>query len=488
MRIGSNACSTCAWVLGVLLLTGCAVGPEFSRPQPPESASYSAQPFDLPEAGEADPAQTLATGKAVATKWWSLFQSPELDQLLERTVTTSPTLQAAKASVAQAQHLVAAAQGGLYPQVDVTASAQRQRTGSVGGAGDAHVIADVYSIGPEVTLNTDLFGGIRRTVEQQAALAEYQRYQLAGAYLALTGDVVVQAIDIAAAREEMQAVREIVAIDERNLELVQIAQEAGKVARVDVLAAQSQLASDRALIPPIEQQIDVARDALAVLAGRSPGEWRAPDFDFSELALPTELPVTLPSALVRERPDILASEAQLHAANAAIGIATAHLYPDIVLSASWTEESATLGRLFSGSAGLWSLAAELLAPVFHGGTLEAQRQAAIAAYAAQLGSYHAIVAQGFGQVADGLHALAHDADALAAQQSALATAQATLELTQESFAAGQASFVQLLQTQRLYQQARLGYSRAKGQRYVDAAQLFVVMGGDWTAWLAGDSQ
>ncbi|HXW22474.1 MAG TPA: efflux transporter outer membrane subunit, partial [Rhodomicrobium sp.] len=333
-----------------------------------------------------------------------------------------------------------------------------------------------------VSYAPDVFGGTRRLVEQESALAEFQHLELAAAYLSLTGNAVTQAINIAAAREQIAAAQEILSVDERNLDLVRVSFEAGKSAQTDVLSAQSQLDGDQTLLPPLRQQLSAARHALAVLAGKAPAEWSPPDFDFTNLELPLDLPVRLPSALVRERPDILAAEAQLHAASAAIGIATAQLYPNINLSASWTQESASMGTLFDSSNGLWSLVSSLTAPIFHGGTLEAQRQEAIDAFAAQLGTYRETVLQAFGQVADVLRALQHDAELLAAQQRALETAQASLSLAQDSFAAGQASFLQVLDAQRLYQQARLGYAKAKGQRYLDTAQLFEAMGGAWQDW------
>lgn len=464
-------------IFGAALLCGCTVGPDFRRPEPPDSTGYTPSSVELPGAGHADAKQNLIAGTAVVAKWWEVFRSQPLDDVLALAIEGSPTLDAARASLAQAQEAIAEARGAIYPQVDVGAGAARQRSAASFGQGSAPVVGNVLSVGPTVSYGPDVFGGTRRLIEQQSALAEVQREELAAAYLALTGNAVTQAINIASAREQIQAVREIVAIDGRNLDLVRIEQEIGKAAQVDVLNARSVLASDQTLLPPIRQQLSVARHALSILAGKPPGAWSAPDFELEALSLPTELPVSLPSNLVRERPDILAAEAQLHAATAAIGVATARLYPNITLSASWTLQSASMGRLFDGSSGLWSVAAELTAPVFHGGALQAQRRAAESALAVQLAIYRQTVLQAFGQVADTLRALQHDAEAIAAQQEALETAQASLELTQESYAAGQSSFLQVLEVQRLYQQARLGYARARGQRYLDSVQLFVAMGG-----------
>ena len=465
-----------------LLLCGCTVGPDFRRPEPPESTSYTRSSVELPGAGPADAKQILVGGTTVVGKWWELFRSPSLDDVVTLALAGSPSLDAARASLAQAQAVIAEARGALYPQVDVGAGAARLRSEGSGVQGPAPAVGNVLSVGPTVSYGPDVFGGTRRLIEQQSALAEVQRDELAAAYLSLTGNAVTQAINIGSAREQIEAVREIVAIDERNLELVLIEQEIGKAAQIDVLNARSVLASDQALLPPIRQQLSVARHALSILAGKPPATWSPPDFELSALSLPTELPVRLPSDLVKERPDILAAEAQMHAATAAIGVATAHLYPSITLSASWTQQSGSMGTLFEGSSGLWGVAAQLTAPVFHGGTLQAQRAAAESALVVQLALYRETVLQAFGQVADTLRALEHDAEAIAAQQNALEAAQASLELAQESYAAGQSSFLQVLEVQRLYQQARLGYAKARGQRYLDSVQLFMAMGGAARAW------
>ena len=465
-----------------MLLYGCAVGPDFKRPESPKITGYTRSSVTLPAAGPADVQQNLVPAGEVATRWWEQFHSQPLNDVVTLAIAGSPTLDAARASLAQAQEVVAAARGGFYPQVDVTAGAARGRISTSAAPGSGQVTANVLSIEPTVSYAPDVFGGTRRLVEQQSALSELQRYELAAAYLSLTGNAVTQAINIASAREQIKAVQEIVAVDDQNLELVGVEVEVGKAAQADLLSARSVLASDRALLPPIRQQLSLSRHALSVLVGRSPASWTPPDFDLDTLSLPTDLPVTVPSALARERPDILAVEAQLHAATAAIGVATAQLYPNVTLSASWTQASGNLGTLFDGSAGLYSVAADLTAPIFHGGTLEAQRRAAVDAMTVQLAAYRQTVLLAFGQVADTLRALQHDAETLAALQNALETAQASLQLTQESYAEGQASFLQVLVAQRLYQQARLAYAKAKGQRYLDTVQLFVAMGGGWRSW------
>jgi len=295
----------------------------------------------------------------------------------------------------------------------------------------------------------------------------------------LTGNVVAQAISIAGVRLQIAASEEIIAEDETNLNLVQAKFDAGKAARTDVLTADSQLANDRALLPPLRQQLSAANYALSILVGKLPAEWMAPDFELEQLTLPNELPVSLPSDFVRQRPDIMAAEAQLHAASAAIGVATANLYPSVTLSGSAGLESMTVATLFNGASSMWTLASGVTAPIFHGGALLSQQRAAIDAYQGAFASYRETILQAFGQVATTLDALAHDADLVAAQRHALDVADESLALARESYAAGKSDVLQMLDSQRLDQQARLGYARALTQRFQDTTQLFVAMGGGW---------
>ncbi len=320
-----------------------------------------------------------------------------------------------------------------------------------------------------------MFGGVRRSVEEQTALAELQHHALAATWLTLTGNAVLGSIAIASLRAQIDASVELVQQDRDNLELVQRKFEAGKVARSDVLVAETQLASDLAQLPPLRQQLAVAQHALSVLAGQLPGAWSPPEFALDGFTLPGELPLTLPSELVRQRPDILAAESQLHAASAAIGVATAQLFPSVTLSADLTRAA-----LISGGAGTaWALAAQAATPIFHGGTLWAQRRAAIDAYQASLASYEETVLTGFQQVADTLRALEHDADLIGAEAQLLDTARESLALQRISYDAGKSDLLLLLVAQRAYQQARLDYARAEGQRLQDTALLFVALGGGW---------
>jgi NodT family efflux transporter outer membrane factor (OMF) lipoprotein len=320
---------------------------------------------------------------------------------------------------------------------------------------------------------------MRRRVEQQSALLENERYQLATAYLALTGNCVVEALAIASARLEIRTAEELIQNDQKDLDLVQREFDAGKVARTDVLTAAAELATDRTLVPPLRQQLNVARHALAVLSGRAPAEANLPDFELEEFRLPEELPMSFPSEFVRQRPDILAVEALLHADSAAIGVATADLFPSITLSASLLQSATSLANLLGSAARSWSAGGNADAPLFHGGALQSQRRAAVDAYEARLATYRQTVLEAFGQVADSLSALEHDAEMVTLSRRAVDIAQASLAVQRSTYAAGKTSVLQLITAENTYANARLGLARTLGARLTDTAQLFVAVGGGW---------
>lgn len=483
MPIRNRWCMTAIGSLAVAL-AGCAVGPDYVRPAQPRLKGYTAgaMPATISSTTGA-PAQHIQLGERISAQWWQLFRSPALDEVIRIAIRDNRTLAAARATLAAAQQSVLVTRGGLFPQLDLSASAERRKSSALrtvsSGIQTGGGITNLFSIGPTVSYAADVFGGTRRKVEQQQALADFQNYQLAAAYLSLTGNAVTQAITIASLRAQIQATQEVIANDQQNLSLVRQEFEAGKVARIDILTAQTQLASDRTALPTLHQQLSSARHALAVLTGRSPATWSAPDFDLEKFTLPRELPLSLPSKLVRQRPDILAAEAQLHADTAAIGVATAQLYPSITLTGSFGQQSFTADTLFNAANQFWNLSAGLLAPIFHGGTLQAQRRAAIETYKASLATYEQTVLQGFQQVADILRALAHDAELVDAEQEVLDSASQSLDLQRISYAAGKTTILNLIDSQRAYQQARLGFVRAQAQRLLDSAQLLVALGGGW---------
>ncbi|HTO54142.1 MAG TPA: efflux transporter outer membrane subunit [Myxococcota bacterium] len=466
----------------VLLLAGCAVGPDWLRPEPASPAGYTREPTPerlAPAAGE--PEQQLALARDISARWYQAFGSADLDAVIERALQDSPDLAAARATLAQAHESVTAARGAFYPQVDANAGVSR--TGTPGlGTGVLPVTGrtfSLYSVGATASYAVDVFGGIRRSIEEQQSLAELQYYELAAAWLSITGSAVSDAVSIASLRAQIEASQDVIEDDRNNLSLVERKYQAGKAARSDVLVAQTQLEGDLALLPALRQQLAIAEHALSVLAGQLPGTWSPPEFALAGFAVPGELPLSVPSELARQRPDILAAESQLHAASAAIGVATANLYPSLVLSADITREA-----VISGGAGTaWSIAAQLAQPLFHGGTLRAERRGAVDAYQATLARYQQTVLGGFEQIADTLRALGHDADLVGAQAELLDTASESLRLQRISYDAGKSDLLLLLSAQRAYQQARLDLARAQGQRLQDTAELFVALGGGW--WNAG---
>jgi NodT family efflux transporter outer membrane factor (OMF) lipoprotein len=472
-----------ALLAAALALTGCAVGPDFERPRPPTVQRYTTTDVVAVPADAREAAQHVADGATIPAGWWELFHSPPLDDVLRQAIAGNQTVAAAEATLLAARQAVLAAEGAFYPQVDFGASYTREHNGARSGTSSTGNVVtggfNLYSLGPTVSYAPDVFGGTRRQVEEQSALAEKQHYQLAAAYLTLTGNAATQALAIASARMQLDAAQSIIDDDERNATLVRQKRDAGKAADVDVLTAESQLAVDRTQIPPLRQQLSVARHALAVLVGRFPAEWSAPDFDLAELTLPETLPATLPSELVHQRPDILAAEAQLHADSAAVGVATAQMYPSFTLSAALSGEGISSNAAFPGATLAWSAVGGVAAPIFHGGTLRAQRREAVETFNATFATYRQTVLAAFGQVADTLRALEHDADLVDAERYALDTSDRARELQRISYQEGKSDLLQLLDAERLYQQARLGYARAQAQRYQDTVQLFVAMGGGW---------
>jgi NodT family efflux transporter outer membrane factor (OMF) lipoprotein len=439
-----------------------------TSPAPPDAAGYAAA---APAAAAETGAPAFDYGQSIPAEWWALFRSDRLDAVLRQALAANHTLAAANFSLAQAREAIVAARSGYYPHVDFGAGFRR-------GASGFGAPSNLFSLGPTVSYSVDAFGETRRQVEQAGAIADLQNNELAAAYLTLTGSSVAEAITIAAARLEIATVEDIIKNDQKDLDLTQHAFEAGRVARTDVLVVEAELEQDRTLLPALHQQLNSARHALTVLVGQTPAQWTPPDFDMQEFTLPATLPVSLPSDLVRQRPDILAAEAELHADSAAIGVATAQMYPQITLSASLLQEAVALADLLKQASSLWSVGADADAPLFHG-ALAAQRRAAIDAYRAQLELYQDTVLQAFQQVADVLSALQEDAALVAAAERSLAIASESLRLQRSSYSSGKTSALQLIVAENTYSQALLSNARAQALRMQDSAQLFVALGGGW---------
>ena len=469
-------------ILGVMMagtVGGCTVGPDFASPAAPSQNSYTAKPVSTRVAAAAGrDQQQVEMGGRLQTDWWTLLQSPPLNQIVELALANNKTLDIARANVAKANEAVKGAQGSLYPQIDASTELGRQKYGAMflGPMASSFAAFSAYSAGVNVSYDLDVFGGNRRRIELAAAGAEVQRDDLNAARLTVAGDTVADALQIASIHDQIATAETVIASDEQNLRLVRTANVGGTATQIDVATAQSQLDHDRGLLPPLRQQLEAAEDALATLVGQSPASWSAPEFTLETMRLPADIPLVVPSELVRARPDVRAAEAQLHAASAAVGVATADLYPHINLTATVAEQG-----LLGGPAGIaWSALGGLTAPVFHGGALAASRRAAEDSYQATFALYQQTVLTAFRQVADNLHGVGNAADAVATQQHALGSADAALRLTRLGYSGGTATLIQVLDAQRLQQLAELSLVQARTDRYMQTVNLFLAMGGGVT--------
>jgi NodT family efflux transporter outer membrane factor (OMF) lipoprotein len=459
-------------------LQACHVGPNFERPEPPKAERYTSDALPIEQSQAADGAQHIALGKEIEGDWWSLFGSDEINGVVKQALEHNRTLKIAAQNLAQAQDLALAQAGVRYPQVGLTAGAGRQQYGAQFLGGVFSVPPFTYfEVGPSVSYTLDYTGGIARSVEEQQAQAEAARQQLQATYLTVSGQAVMQTLVIASLGAQVETLETILEQDRDNLRLVRTAFETGQVARIDVVSAESQIASDSALVPPLRQELSRAHHALSLILGRTPDVPLPKDLKLAQIPLPLELPVSLPSELAHRRPDILVAEARLHAATSAVGVAESNLYPKIQLSATASQQAVTPGGLFDSSAFAWGLASGLTMPLFDGGTLRAEKRAAVDAMRASADSYEQTVLEAFSQVADLLEALSHDAEQLAAEDQAQQAADANLSLTRAAYQEGNVGILQVLDAQRSYQQARLGYVKVLGQRYLDTVQLFLALGG-----------
>ena len=469
--------------LSALLLAGCVtVGPNYKPPTPPASHGY-AMPGDI-----ANPAGLKTdVGAQVLDDWWTLFQSPKLDKLMRQAIAGNLTLAQARARLAQATE-AQAAQGGLLT-ADANASYKRERADLVAFSGGAFSPSslpgglnfptnpefNLYSIGGSVSYNFDLFGGQRRLRESLRAQTETQARELDAAYLTLTGRVVEQALTVADANIQIQALQAIADADRKDLEMIVKAKAAGGASDMDIAAAREQLALDSSAIPAQRQRLAAARHAIAVLVGKAPSEFDAPDFEADSGALPASLPVSIPSALVHERPDILEAEAKLHAATAEIGVADANLYPNITLNGVISQDALTPQAIFSKVADSYNFGPALTLPIFHSGELHARKREAEDAARAALLVYEETVLEAFQQVDDSLQAIAHDNQAYEDQTRVLDLAQARLDMARKSFAAGGMTARQLLAAQKALVQAQLDLQQYGTGRYADSARLMLAV-------------
>lgn len=480
----SSRLSTPAAVfLLVLLAAGCAAGPDFKRPAAPLVGGYAQQ---LPEkTGSASvqggEPQRYVQAMDIPGQWWTLFHSKPLNDLVEQALKANPDLESAQAALRFAWENVYAQRGALLPGISGGYSVMRQKVGDplTSPVTSGEYIYNLHTAQVNVSYALDVFGGIRRQVESLQTQAEYQRFQVEAAYLALTSNVVASAVQEAALRGQIAKTRQILDIQTRSLELLRRQLTLGQVAAADVVAQEAAVAQTQASLPPLEKQLTQQRDLLARLAGRFPGETPEERFELASLQLPQELPVSLPSKLVEQRPDVRSAEEQLHSACADVGVSIANRLPNITLSANVGSNAAAITQLFTPGTGFWTLGSSVTQPLFQGGMLLHKQRAAEAAYAQAAAQYRGTVLTAFQNVADTLHAIEADADALKAAVAAEQAAARSLEIAHRQLELGDIGYLSLLNAEQTYQQTSINLVQSLANRYADTAALFTALGGGW---------
>jgi NodT family efflux transporter outer membrane factor (OMF) lipoprotein len=472
----------CCAALG---LCAC-VGPNFHRPAPPRVDRYTADPLPVETVaapGPAGEAQKFLADKAVARDWWTRFGCEELDALVLEALRANPSVQAATAALRQAQENTAAQRGSYYPVVQAGFDATRQRD-AVGvlapNLASGTALYNLYT--PQVTVSyvPDVFGANHRQVESLAALAEVSRYQLDAAYLTLTANVVTTAIQEAGLRAQIAATERVIELERDALSVQRRELALGAIAEGDVYAQEAALAQLETTLPPLKRQLQMSRDSLAALTGKLPAESKPVQFELDQLRLPTDLPLGVASELVERRPDVRAAEAQLHAATAQVGVATANLLPQVTITGDIGSSATAMADLFKAGTEFWSLGASLSQTLFEGGTLIHRKRAADAALDQAGALYRSAVLTAFQNVADALHALDTDADALRAAARAEQAAQKSLDVVRRQLALGSISYLALVNAEQTYQQAVILGVQARANRYADTAALFQALGGSVT--------
>jgi NodT family efflux transporter outer membrane factor (OMF) lipoprotein len=465
------------------LMSGCAVGPDFHRPAAPAVDGYTRQPLTTTATAEVPGGeeQRFVQGQEISHQWWTLFQSSQLNALIKKAFEASPTLVAAKAALRQATELVYAQRGFFYPTVQVGFSPSRQQASAALSPplSTDQLIYSLYTAQVTVGFTLDVFGGNRRQVEALQGQADAQRFQLEAAYVTLTSNLVAAAVQEASLRAQIAAAQEIISIVTQSLALVRRQFELGAVAGIDVAAQEAALAQAEQALPPLQKQLEQNRNLLTALAGRLPGDDLLEQFDLASFHLPAELPVSLPSKLVVQRPDVRAAEAQMHAASARVGVAIANRLPQFTITAAYGGVSTAYSQMFANGNPFWSVIGNAAQTLFAGGTLLHQQRAAQAAFEQAAAQYRGTVITGFQNVADALYALQADAENLKAAVAAERAARRTLDLTIKRQQLGYVNYLALLSAQQAYQQALITRVQAQANRYTDTAALFQALGGGW---------
>jgi NodT family efflux transporter outer membrane factor (OMF) lipoprotein len=466
------------------LLAGCQVGPNYTPPPPPAVAGYAPAPLpgqtvSAPIAGGA--AQTLASGQDVNGRWWTLYQSPELDALVDQALKANPDLKAAQAALRVAREAYLAQRGAALPTLDAGYSASRQQVSAV-DASPLNSNIDVFNL-HTAQLNIgyvpDVFGALRRQTENAQAQAEAQRFQTEAAYLTLTTNVVAAAIQQASLAQQIKQTEALIASDRKGLDLMRQQQRLGEIATSDVAAQAALVAQAEQTLPPLHKALAQQNDLLADLTGRFPSDFTPPVLDLAKMQLPADLPVSLPSKLVEQRPDIRAAAANVHAASAGVGVAIAARLPSFPLSVSAGGQSTDIPSLIASQNLFYALTGGVTAPIYEGGQLKHKQRGAEAALDQAKAQYQSAVLSAFQNVADSLQALHADARTLQAAANADAASAESLRLAQQQYAAGQSTSLSVLTAEQTRQQALLAVTQAQAARYADTAALFQALGGGW---------
>ena len=473
----------------VLLLAGCTVGPDFERPPPPEVLGVTPDP---PSATVATPgvpggaAQRFVAGADISGEWWTLFHSKTLNALIDEALANSPDFKAAQAALRGAHEVVLAQRGAYFPTVTAGLSASRQQQ-SLALAPVPNSNTFQYSlITPQVSVSytPDVFGLNRRTVETLQAQEQGVRYQELATYTALTANVAVAAIQESSIDEQVRTSRALIDTETRLLKILEYQRAKGYSSGLDVAAQKSQLAQAEATLPPLLKQAIQLRDELSVLVGRFPSQAQGASLAVSDLELPQNLPLSLPSALVEQRPDVLQAEANLRAANAQLGVAAANRLPNIELTGNIGSTALAIGQLFTPGTGFWTVGAGLTGPIFDGNALLHKERASRAAYDQAVQQYRSTVLKAFQDVADTLAALEQDSAALNAAAAAADASRTTFDLSQRQLKDGYIGYPAFLGAEQAYQQTQINLVQAEASRFADTAALFQALGGGW--WRRGD--
>lgn len=451
-----------------IALAGCAATPVLEPAGGPAVDSYTAQDTAI---ATLSTGQQVRMGQGAGQQWWLLLKAPQIDVLIQMALDNNQGIVAARANLARSAQEASAADGGFLPQISANGVAARGDDVATGQ--QPRQILGIYRIGPGLSYELPLFGRQQQTAAYGQALIARNRAELDAARLSVSGNVVLQALDIASLRMQVEALETMVASDGDSVRVLTQAHEAGAVPKLDVLTAQNQLDRDSAQLPAYREKLRHAQIALTILVGKLPAQWQAPEMQLDALTLPADLPVALPSELLRRRPDIMVADASIAAAGAEVGIATSNLYPHINLTASMGGQGLLKG---GGTGSFFDLLGGITAPIFDGGSLKARQQAAQAGYQASLANYRRTVSAAFGQVAVAMYRLQTSSEQQAAQQQSLASASALHELAWQGYRAGRTGYLRVLSGLRAEQQARLAYIEASKQRYVASVTLLLASG------------